>query len=334
MTDRISPIDVAGRDIRHGDLRALSCLVGTGYRAVGREPDAQATMARGSFALRQLRPGLLVHASDARYQQTLTTQLVKQRSLNLSIVVRGGWQATLGDMPLACGGQSAQQAHATAFVLSETDLWRKQAVRGGHARMVNVMVSPEWLEAGSFGDGRADALPIQRLTRQHRWAGSWRPSGLSVAAAEQILAVPRYVGPLQDLLLESRAIDIVIDALAILTDQPSAPARVHAADHRRLQLVRERLDAAKGEIPSLAALARDAGLSTRSLQRQFALVHGIGVVDYARHRRLDLARELLEREGATVAQAAYRAGYAHSANFATAFKRRFGLSPHHVRARA
>lgn len=72
-------------------------------------------------------------------------------------------------------------------------------------------------------------------------------------------------------------------------------------------------------------------MSTRTLQRQFADLHGIGLLEYARRRRLDLARELLERGDATVAQAAHRAGYAHPANFATAFRRQFGMPPSQTR---
>ena len=41
----------------------------------------------------------------------------------------------------------------------------------------------------------------------------------------------------------------------------------------------------------------------------------------------------LERDGASVAEAAYIAGYASAANFATAFRRFFGTSPKNFRAR-
>jgi len=323
--------DVAGRDVRHDDLQALARLVGSGYRAVGHRLEPEATVARGEFTLRQVRPGLLVHASDAHHDRTLTTHLVKDRSLNFSVVVRGGWQGTLGGMPLACGGQQPQ---AMSFVLAEADVWRKQVLRGGHARMVNVMVSPEWLEASGLHDSDHDAVAIQRLARRHRWTGQWRPSGRTVALAEQILSGSRYAGSLRTLHLESRAIEIIVEALSLLIDQPKIPPRLQRATYRRMHLVRERLDAVEGDIPTLSALARDAGVSVRTLQREFALVHGISVLDYARLRRLDVARELLECQEATIAQAAHRAGYAYAANFATAFKRRFGLSPSQVRVRA
>jgi AraC-like DNA-binding protein len=42
------------------------------------------------------------------------------------------------------------------------------------------------------------------------------------------------------------------------------------------------------------------------------------------------AREALERDGMSVAQAAYIAGYTSAANFATAFRRFFGTTPENV----
>ena len=39
------------------------------------------------------------------------------------------------------------------------------------------------------------------------------------------------------------------------------------------------------------------------------------------------ARDAMERDGISVAEAAYDAGYSSPANFSTAFKRMFGLSP-------
>jgi AraC-like DNA-binding protein len=332
-----SPPSVSDRPkIRHEDLVSFSRLVGTGYRPMGTALDGAATVAEGTFHLREVRPGLLVHASDARYERTVTTRMEKQQSLNFSIVLSGGWRATLGGTALASGrGHGRGAPSATAFVLSEADLWQKHAVEGGHARMVNVMASPEWLEGSILDGSDAGLLSIASLARRHRWHAHWQPSGRLLGQADRVLGLPLYGGALQKLYLESRAIDIVVESLAILLDEGSpAGSGGRPTEHRRMWSVRNRLDAAAGEVPSLAELARDAGVSARTLQRQFVAVHGVAVFDYVRLRRLDRARRLLEREGITVAQAAHEAGYSSAANFATAFRRRFGLSPRQARDRA
>ena len=333
MSTSVAPASPNSAVVRHADLVSFSRLVGTGYRTVGAEVGGTETVAKGMFQLRQVRPGLLVHASDARHERSVTTHLLKQKSLNFSIVLAGRWQATLGGESLACGGARPE---AMFFALAEPDAWSKRAERGDHARMVNVMAAPEWLDDDGLGEIEAGGGAIRALSRRHRAHGQWRPSLRLIAMAEQVLARPYYSGVLQRLYLESRAIEMVAEALMTVAGETpdGAFGVLRPADDRRMRTVRELLDAAPAEALSLAAIAREAGVSVRTLQRQFQSAHGVGLFHYLRERRLDRARDALEREGVTVAQAAHGAGYASAANFTTAFRRRFGLSPKQVRARS
>ena len=68
-------------------------------------------------------------------------------------------------------------------------------------------------------------------------------------------------------------------------------------------------------------------------QRQFRAVYGTTVFDHLRDCRLQRARHALEHDGLTVGQAAVLAGYTSAANFATAYRRRFGMPPKLARAR-
>lgn len=84
---------------------------------------------------------------------------------------------------------------------------------------------------------------------------------------------------------------------------------------------------------SMDDLAKQVGMNANSLQRQFRAVYGTTIFDHMRESRLQRARQALEGEGVTVGQAAMIAGYTSAANFAIAYRRRFGLSPKWVRAR-
>ncbi|WP_150185643.1 helix-turn-helix transcriptional regulator, partial [Enterobacter bugandensis] len=57
---------------------------------------------------------------------------------------------------------------------------------------------------------------------------------------------------------------------------------------------------------------------------------GCTLFDYLRDCRLALARRYL-LEGPSVQQAAWMCGYQHAPNFATAFRRHYGISPGDVR---
>ncbi|WP_339782023.1 helix-turn-helix domain-containing protein [uncultured Thalassospira sp.] len=54
--------------------------------------------------------------------------------------------------------------------------------------------------------------------------------------------------------------------------------------------------------------------------------YGTTVMDFMCETRLQMARDAMDKDGLTIGQAAYLAGYSSPANFSTAFKRVFGMS--------
>ncbi|PWW11727.1 helix-turn-helix transcriptional regulator [Mangrovibacter plantisponsor] len=97
----------------------------------------------------------------------------------------------------------------------------------------------------------------------------------------------------------------------------------------RLEQVRMILETAPEQPHTLEALARTAAMSTASLRSKFRQAYGDSVFNYLRDCRLALARRYL-LEGDSVQEAAWKAGYAHATNFATAFRRRYGIAPSDV----
>jgi transcriptional regulator GlxA family with amidase domain len=81
-----------------------------------------------------------------------------------------------------------------------------------------------------------------------------------------------------------------------------------------------------GDDASIAALARRAGASLRTIERCFLLETGVAVGAWRRRVRLFHALRLLEG-GASVTQVALDVGYASTSAFSSAFARQFGRSP-------
>jgi len=100
-----------------------------------------------------------------------------------------------------------------------------------------------------------------------------------------------------------------------------------------VQRLVELLDSGVADDWTQERIAREMGVNATTLQRQFRALHGMTLFEYQRTRRLLQARQALERDGVSVNEAAWLAGYNSPANFATAFKRQFGISPKQVRAR-
>lgn len=123
-----------------------------------------------------------------------------------------------------------------------------------------------------------------------------------------------------------------IELLASLVDRIEECARgqapgLSAVDRERLERARQMLIARLEEAPSLAALARAAGLNEFKLKAGFRALFGRPVHAYLRERRMHEALRLLRLRRYTVTEVATRVGYANPSKFAAAFRKQFGQSP-------
>lgn len=109
---------------------------------------------------------------------------------------------------------------------------------------------------------------------------------------------------------------------------PAANASVDAAVFRAAQSL---LLTNLANTPDLAALARAVGSNARRLNEAFRKHAGVTVFDYLREVRMEEARRLLCETGLEVQAIANELGYGSAANFSTAFRERFGLSPRQYR---
>ena len=96
--------------------------------------------------------------------------------------------------------------------------------------------------------------------------------------------------------------------------------------------MRSRLEQSPEQDHTLAQLAALAAMSPSSLRSKFRQRYGCTLFDYLRECRLAQARRYL-LEGYSVQQAAWMCGYQHATNFATAFRRHYGIAPGDVRKR-
>lgn len=96
--------------------------------------------------------------------------------------------------------------------------------------------------------------------------------------------------------------------------------------------VRHLLDENHERRPTTATVAREVGMSTRHLYRQFHQALGKTPARYLTEVRLQQAVELLRRTPRTIKEVASAAGYSSSVTFNRVFKRVFGVTPSEFRA--
>ena len=85
-------------------------------------------------------------------------------------------------------------------------------------------------------------------------------------------------------------------------------------------------------VTSVAELARMAGRTRRTLEREFSRTLGVAPGEWLTHQRILRARELLETTGLPVETVARRCGFGSAPTLRTQFRRRLGTTPTEYRS--
>lgn len=326
------------RRIHRPDVTRRVDLVGSDYRFDGPAMGRDEPVLTGMFQMEQLRPGLVLHRTRVTDLADLRTSLTLQPGIKLAMVIDGYSDIALGSMSLRLGpGHPLGRAQAqlgSLVALAEPERFTRYWRTGRSEAKVSVTLTSEWLDGNGLDDSH-ELDTLRRFQSQHLARCDWQPSQRALALAGQIVHAPAMQPFLRRLHLESRTVELVTEALSALcrADMPTSP-RLSARDRRRLQDLQAGID--DGSIPALdmAALARQMGMSVATLQRKFRLFAGMPLFGYVRQVRLVAARDAIERDGLSVEQAAGLAGYTSAANFATAFRRQFGMPPGQFKSKA
>lgn len=175
-----------------------------------------------------------------------------------------------------------------------------------NSRLIPTRVPVDWQSPGLLGTVRR--VPGHLLTTLH-----YTVSHPTTPAA-------------RELALEGALLQLLSLFLTPEVPQESRRGSLQPSEHQRLERVRRLLESSPAQEHTLDALAKVAAMSSSSLRSKFRQAYGDSVFGYLRQCRLALAKRYLQ-QGDSVQQAAWKSGYQHATNFATAFRRHYGTSP-------
>lgn len=324
------------RQISRAELAALAAEAGSGLKVVEPTamPDHEAVVS-GDLRYLRFRSGLTMHCSNTLEICNLTTQVVQEAGLSCFLFLEGSVEMRLGEHPFRLGAFvdefGTQSPGGTLINCAQPELLTRISEKGRHIRKLVITVPADWRETEQ-GSGSSDDRILHRFCATHLASASWKPSSRAISLAEQILRSSAYTDMLQRLSIESRSLEIVGEAFSSLVSEAGLQqSALRTRDYERIRAIAEQLSTGNYLPSSIEEIARHAGMSSSSLQRHFRAAYGVSVFEFIRNAKLDEAKRVLMQDGVSVNEAAYRAGYSSAANFATAFKRRFGISPKHVR---
>ena len=292
---------------------------------------SETEVARGIVWHREIAPGLLAVRSQIEIFADFNLKETHEPCLMLGVILNGCAQIRVGPqaykLELGELGVLRFGARETTTGIMERD-----------ARMdlAGVVARPDWLARNSVDDAIAQSGILTAIAQRKIELSRCPVTPALHQSALNLFQLNDDAGPISRLRSEAAAMQFFADAVIAL-NIPRVPGNeriLTPREFKRIQDVRERLETCSPEDDvTLENVAREAGMSVSTLCRHFKMAFDTSVIAYVSKRRMDTARSALVEEGLTVGQAAHIAGYSSPANFSTAFRREFGITPTQARSR-
>ncbi|MDE0348792.1 MAG: AraC family transcriptional regulator, partial [Gammaproteobacteria bacterium] len=162
----------------------------------------------------------------------------------------------------------------------------------------------------------------------------WRevPMSVDMHGAASALVSSMVHNELTPLQLEASSLQLLYLGIRSLERaSPDTALSLNARDLRVIERTAQILQREFADAPRIGALARRVGMNDAKLCAGFKQVFGMTISAYTRHLCMRRAKTLLEESTLSIVEVAVEVGYGHPGNFATAFKRYFGVTPTQAR---
>ncbi|MBS8258609.1 AraC family transcriptional regulator [Roseibium polysiphoniae] len=304
-------------------------------RWVGPSLETSDEVLRGAIGFMDVEEGLSVHYSNAEDLHDLKIETECGPRLSASVFLEGQVDAFVGDFKIPMPSYDDDARHwspiATVFSQNRIEKFVRHARKGVRLKKVTISISHDWLFAHlDRSDPRFHIF--KEFAETHVSSLSWVPSTHAIGLAEQIIAAPNRSPFQHRLYIIARVYGLLDEAFQHFSECPVDPPvkAIDGQDRHKLLEIETFLDDQRGNCLTVEELARHIGMSQNSLQRLISRAYGLSASRFIRKFGLAKARTALERDGLTIAEAAHIAGYSSPANFSTAFKREFGLTPKQI----
>ncbi len=279
-----------------------------------------------------------IHTSDTMEMKDAVASYEVGAAVKVAIVLKGRLQADFDGVPIDLDARD----HPVGFIwaVPRPSMVRRYIHKGSEISKVMISAHYDWVVQQLLGKSPARYREIMDFFTSGTSVRSWQPSRRVLALADQLI-YPHASDPIvRELYEESRGLEILAEALSAIqssTANTLVAQEVSEPDaldrHYRAREIRNYILESAPDQQTLSTIATAIGISVASMQRIFKDAYGMTVKDFIRESRLVAARDAMEKDGITIAQAAWMAGYKSPANFATAFKRVFGITPSEARDR-
>lgn len=258
----------------------------------------------------------IVHKADFATERELPPQLIIALPLESKALMTYGATHRLR----SCRFHKSDPIVATAILYTRPDKVQGAAKAHVRSRSIVLSLSLPWLEHHLDGKQRSS---FERIFNHHLSRFDWSLSPHLGQIAEALNLTSSQNAP-EMLMREAFALTLWESLMTNLVQAALISGLRHSEQPTRLKML---LMDEKVDEMTLADIADALGMSVSTLQRAARKELGMSLQRYLRERKLQEARAKLEERSLSLQDAAELAGYAHVANFITAFRKLFGFSP-------
>ena len=281
-------------------------------------PEDRIALRGGRFGTRTP-SGLTVNFQDTRVETDFEARMVRPASVVLHMVLEGRVRGLIGQDVLDFGRRMDEPVRIVMSALARPAEFRRRLERGERLQKLSIVLSWDWLEARGIDRSQVMRGQLHRLE-------SWVAAPADVARVRAFVSGQASSGPAQEALdlieRETLAMSVIRHVLGALLTETDG---LRPQDRDRL-LRMESFASRPGPLPALDAIAAVGGMSLSSMRRLFQKAYAQSVLARLRETRFEQASDALRR-GMSVSKAAELAGYETATAFATAYRKKTGISP-------
>jgi AraC-like DNA-binding protein len=261
--------------------------------------------------------------------QDMSTLSERPPGLTINILFEGEVDFALGNEMHYLGRRYPNAVECSAYVLAHSEIFTRYQKAGRTIAKMNISVDYSWLISRCTSP--LQHQQVEHLFQYHAVVSHWPACDRVIELANLLMNNGRS-GIEQTLQNEYRTIELVSTVIEVLIDSLTGPQLSDKTSSRdfleegRVTL-KQMVNASLPGCNNLKDIANKLQLSVSTLQRKFKQNYNMTVIEYVRIQRLEMARSGLLFKDLSIGEASYLAGYNHTSNFITAFKKQFGLTP-------
>lgn len=289
---------------------------------VGETKHGQAPLVEGEFLSYNVTSDINMHGCRSRELQDSNVVSTAPSSVILTILLEGRLNYSYDDLEFSLDGSNGGKV--TLVNLNQPSNFRRVIAKGNQVTKLNILISHDWVKRRTNGHCNVSQF-IANHKNFLRFNTSPELERLVIRAI-QLYQADSFV---EKITLDSIAFQMLEGVFNKLQNEgfESKESNVAYHTHSSVEDIICFIESNLSASLAVGTIADHFSMSSSNLQRRFKQTLGVTVSGFIRRRRLDIAKQHLERGLVSITEAAYEAGYNHPANFTNAFKKEYGIPP-------